>query len=155
MKVCENCEKEFRTFVTIDGKRKNLQRRKYCLDCSPFGQHNTRNFKRYEAPYYINQHGKKVPTEAKKRRDNDKYRRWQKKTRKQRKQKLIDMLGGQCSRCGYHKCTAALQFHHVGEKDFAIGYWLMGKWDRVLKEAKKCELVCANCHAEIHQGSVA
>jgi hypothetical protein len=28
--------------VLVDGKTRNLQNRKFCLDCSPFGKHNTR-----------------------------------------------------------------------------------------------------------------
>lgn len=60
-----------------------------------------------------------------------------------------------CSICGYSKCMAALEFHHVNpsEKSFAIskahsGYSL----EEILKELEKCILVCANCHAEIHAG---
>lgn len=38
MKVCEKCGKEFETWVVIDNIKRNLKSRKYCLDCSPFGQ---------------------------------------------------------------------------------------------------------------------
>jgi hypothetical protein len=41
MKTCTICKKEFPNWIKVDGKNKNLQRRKYCLECSPFGQHNT------------------------------------------------------------------------------------------------------------------
>ena len=41
LKICIKCNKDFPQFITIEGKKKNLQNRKYCLDCSPFGQHNT------------------------------------------------------------------------------------------------------------------
>lgn len=34
--LCQNCNKEFQSKVIIDNKERNLQRRKYCLDCSPF-----------------------------------------------------------------------------------------------------------------------
>ena len=27
---------------------------------------------------------------------------------------------------------------------------LMGDWDEVVREAKKCELLCLNCHREYH-----
>ncbi len=143
MRTCGNCGKKFKTFVKIEGKTRNLQRRKYCLECSPFGKHNTRNFQKPAT-------GIGERSEDQKRRDKEKYRRWQKKARKERKQKLVDMLGGKCNRCGYDKCVAALQFHHLREKEFSISYWLLAKWERVLKEIKKCELVCANCHSEIH-----
>jgi len=42
MRTCKNCnEKLLATFI-IDGKRRNLAHRKFCLNCSPFGSHNTR-----------------------------------------------------------------------------------------------------------------
>src|ERR1017187_7080284 len=42
MKNCLSCGKEIKTFQKIDGKIRNLQNRKYCLECSPFGEHNTK-----------------------------------------------------------------------------------------------------------------
>jgi hypothetical protein len=38
--ICQNCNSEFNSKVIIDGKERNLQRRKYCLNCSPFGDVN-------------------------------------------------------------------------------------------------------------------
>ena len=37
MKVCEKCGKEFPSVVEINGIKRNLQKRKNCLECSPFG----------------------------------------------------------------------------------------------------------------------
>jgi len=42
MKHCVKCGNEIPRRLKIDGIVKNLQHRKYCLDCSPFGKHNTR-----------------------------------------------------------------------------------------------------------------
>lgn len=71
--------------------------------------------------------------------------------RRRTKQKLVDALGGCCKHCGYSKIPQALQFHHVDpkKKDFTISgkSW---KYDKLLKEAKKCLLLCANCHIEEH-----
>jgi hypothetical protein len=55
-------------------------------------------------------------------------------------------------RCGYNKSIAALQFHHIdrAEKSFRLSVY--GKsLAKLREEAKKCELVCANCHAEIEE----
>ncbi len=41
MKTCNNCGKQFKINVIIDGEKKNLCHRKFCLDCSPFKCHNT------------------------------------------------------------------------------------------------------------------
>jgi len=67
----------------------------------------------------------------------------------------VEYLGGKCCKCGYKKCVAALDFHHLigSDKDFGIsdrGY--TRSWERVKAELDKCILVCANCHREIHHG---
>ena len=49
MPICLKCDKDFPNFLIIDGKKRNLSKRKYCVDCSPFGHHNTR-------PLYDNTH---------------------------------------------------------------------------------------------------
>jgi hypothetical protein len=42
MPTCKICETIFPNLVNINGEKKNLQRRKYCLLCSPYGKHNTK-----------------------------------------------------------------------------------------------------------------
>lgn len=44
MKTCLKCGKEFKIKIKINGKIKNLGNRKYCIECSPFGVHNTKQF---------------------------------------------------------------------------------------------------------------
>ncbi|MGL6228626.1 MAG: hypothetical protein ACRC3J_05375 [Culicoidibacterales bacterium] len=71
------------------------------------------------------------------------------------KEKLIAGMGGCCQICGYNKCKAALEFHHIDsdDKDFAIGTSLVvtSGWDKIITEVKKCILLCANCHREVHK----
>lgn len=57
-----------------------------------------------------------------------------------------------CQICGYKKCPDALDFHHTLEENkiIAVNRLRDGNWDRFLLEAKKCIVVCRNCHAEIH-----
>lgn len=72
------------------------------------------------------------------------------------KHKLIEYKGGKCEKCGYQKCEAALQFHHKNpkEKDFTISTINLNMETLTMrdlyKEADKCALLCANCHAEEH-----
>ncbi|UJA21908.1 hypothetical protein HJD18_08510 [Thermoleophilia bacterium SCSIO 60948] len=75
--------------------------------------------------------------------------------RRSTKQRLVEIAGGCCCVCGYDKNPAALQFHHVdpAQKEFGIGSGNTLAFDRVAKEAAKCVLVCANCHAEIEAGA--
>lgn len=70
---------------------------------------------------------------------------------------FLDLLrkkrGGKCERCGYDAYLGALDFHHIdpNKKDFTIGnrdYRL----EDCINESKKCILICANCHREVHAG---
>ena len=66
------------------------------------------------------------------------------------KQRAVEYLGRKCMKCGYCKCVRALQFHHrePGEKEFAISRPETVAWEKVKLELDKCDLLCANCHAE-------
>jgi hypothetical protein len=68
------------------------------------------------------------------------------------KTRLVNELGGACSRCGYNTSVAALDFHHVdpSQKEFGVSTKLRYGYNAVLAEAKKCVLLCKNCHAELH-----
>ena len=75
------------------------------------------------------------------------------KRRNQRKEELVKMKGGKCKICGYSKSLSALTFHHknIEQKRFTIsGNKLLKRWDELLKEIEKCDLLCMNCHAEVH-----
>jgi transposase-like protein len=78
--------------------------------------------------------------------------------RRRRKVKriLVDEAGGACMLCGYDRCVAALEFHHLDRDQKAFGLAQLGitrSIDEVRKEAQKCLLVCSNCHAEIEAGA--
>jgi len=81
-----------------------------------------------------------------------------KETNKQKrlrlKRELVNFLGGKCKECGYENSLSALCFHHINPKAkkfniSGIRLTRMPKKDLV-KEAKKCEIYCLNCHAELH-----
>jgi hypothetical protein len=58
-----------------------------------------------------------------------------------------------CSICGYSKCFAAIDFHHVTPQDkkYGIAGLLIRKFTQGrAKELEKCVAVCANCHRELH-----
>lgn len=71
-----------------------------------------------------------------------------------RKLELINLMGGKCSRCGYDKNVAALEFHHIHpeEKEFQLDSRHLSNttMERIIKESEKCILLCSNCHKEIH-----
>jgi len=69
-----------------------------------------------------------------------------------KKIKAINLLGGKCVYCGLSN-NFILEFHHYEKnKDKIINKLLSMsvRWSEVLKELKKCILICPNCHAELH-----
>ena len=93
-------------------------------------------------------------TSCKAKTNNNKYQDYeaQKRRGRLRKLELVKELGGCCERCGYCSNYAALCFHHVKGKDFKLDLRSLSnrKWETLLKEAKRCSLLCANCHMEEH-----
>jgi hypothetical protein len=81
-----------------------------------------------------------------------------KKRRKERRDSIIELKGGKCIRCGYSKCNDALHFHHREPelKKFELSRTeiLNHTFDIILEEVNKCDLLCANCHAELHSSVV-
>lgn len=69
---------------------------------------------------------------------------------------LIREAGGRCMACGYDAYFGALQFHHLDPTQKAFGLSSRGftrSLDRMRQEARKCVLLCANCHAEVEGGA--
>lgn len=120
LKYCEICHKPFNTIP-------HGEARKYCFECSPSYTKN----------------------------DNTERAKSITAIRHAIKKELIRYKGGKCEICGYNKCIGALQFHHINplEKDFSPSEkYNGGKIDmnQLYLEVDKCQLLCANCHAEKH-----
>lgn len=56
-----------------------------------------------------------------------------------------------CNTCGESRFYC-LSFHHrePGEKDFNISEMYLYSKKRILEEIAKCDVLCHNCHAEVH-----
>lgn len=159
-KVCEQCGAEFPNKVKIDGRVRVLNKRKFCLRCSPFGQHNT-------SKHPSSQTNKKSCPRCRRellkdnfyQRSNGKVAAWCKtcnnetRLQKQRDNKIlaIEYKGGKCQKCGYNRCVAAMEFHHRnGDKEFSVARSKHKNFDALKLELDKCDLLCANCHREAH-----
>ena len=73
------------------------------------------------------------------------------------KEILVAEAGGRCVVCGYDAYAGALQFHHLDPSQKRFGLALGGltrALAEVREEARKCVLLCGNCHAEVEAGLV-
>jgi hypothetical protein len=72
----------------------------------------------------------------------------------ERKKQLIEIAGGECCDGGYKRNISALEFHHLDPEEKSFGIDLRkcscANWESLVKEVKKCVLICANCHRERH-----
>ena len=79
------------------------------------------------------------------------------KRRRKVKEILVAEAGGRCAVCGYDRHPAVLQFHHrdPAAKRFALSdAGLARSLARARAEARKCLLLCANCHVEMEAGLI-
>jgi len=160
-KICELCSREFDSIVYIDGCRKNLQNRKYCLLCSPFESHNTKKLNKIVNSEYkiccdckqtlplseFHKKDKWLHSKCKRCLYVYQIERW-----REVKQKALDYKGGKCISCGYDRCPDALCFHHRDriDKEASWNKLRLRSWDKIKKEIDKCDLLCCNCHSETH-----
>lgn len=153
---CKKCGKSFSARLVIDGKVHNIQRRKYCLECSPFNQHNTRTLEGKE----YKERSCRVCGKSIHRKSEKGYKCWvctNKQQRESKIEKIKILMGGKCCLCGYNKCWHGLDCHHVDEESKLFNITsreVQYAWERILTECKKCILVCCRCHREIHAGLV-
>lgn len=79
-----------------------------------------------------------------------------KKWRRETKLRVIAAMGGKCAICGYDCCPEALEFHHLepAHKDFSLSSTRANpkSWAKIVDELRKCILLCANHHREVHAG---
>ena len=80
---------------------------------------------------------------------------WVAARRRRVKAILVREAGSRCVLCGYDRHTGALEFHHLepSEKSFSLSKaGVTRSLEKARREAAKCALVCANCHAEVEAG---
>jgi hypothetical protein len=77
-----------------------------------------------------------------------------KKWRQTTKQRIVESMGGECVICGYNEHFNVFDLHHIDptQKEFTLGSIRAAaiSWDRIVRELRKCVLLCANCHRLLH-----
>lgn len=58
-----------------------------------------------------------------------------------------------CSHCGFNKSVAAIDFHHLRDRELRISQ-SSRLTKRVIEEMSKCILLCSNCHRMLHNGEI-
>jgi hypothetical protein len=146
-KTCNLCGELIPRNVVINGVKHQLQR-KSCLKCVPWGSGKKGRSNGVKPGTY-------VPCKKCGREKSHKGNFCNTcvciKRRVLAKLRAIELLGGKCRRCGWNKHPAGLEFHHPGkDKEFEVGnYWHL-KWEKILPEIMKCELICSCCHRIEH-----
>lgn len=86
-----------------------------------------------------------------------KDRRYQrvKKWRNNTRLKLFEGFGKKCSQCGYEDHPVSFDLHHIDpdEKDFHMS-GKIASWEKIVREAEKCVMLCAPCHRKVHAGII-
>lgn len=72
---------------------------------------------------------------------------------RQRRQKLTQLLGGRCEKCGASDCE--LHFHHMDFEEpngsHALGGWQMVyKVEAEISQGINIQLLCRDCHMKVH-----
>ena len=164
MPVCRKCLNPFPLSVRINGDRRSLQNRKFCLTCSPYKLHNTKDL----ADREMSSEERRCPRCTLRQPVSAFYRRRGKEghgvyckicTNRQSierqqalKKRAVEYKGGCCSSCGYDRYIGSLEFHHVNPegKDFTLAYAKNTNFEKIKSELDKCIVLCANCHREEH-----
>lgn len=155
MPICVKCSQQFPNWVTVDGVKHNVSRRRQCLICAPLGQRSERSDSQRgnktcqtcgrEYYYERRNRGGHTPTLCNSCKCNV--------GRSSKKEKAVAYSGGKCCLCGYSRCIQALVFHHTqDDKEFTISGRYSCSWDTLKLELDKCVLLCSNCHQEVHYG---
>ena len=157
MPKCDICENTFPNRVKINGETKVVNTRKFCLDCSPYDQHNTTDPRRRYKCWICGE-----DTASKKRYGNKNnvcaecHNTYTIQKRREKRAFARELLGGKCFNCSFDKYQSCLDVHHLDPTIKDSEFHGMGGWSlkRIEKELKSCVLLCKICHTAYHNGEL-
>lgn len=124
-----------------------------CLVIQPISEYWTHRDKRGSVPvtrYRATCRTCLTKTRKKYRTDNHQHVAGLTRKRKQKTKDIVaEIKNVPCTDCKKKFPSVCMQFDHLPqyEKEFCISHDYGRPLKRILKEIKKCEVVCANCHA--------
>lgn len=75
--------------------------------------------------------------------------------RRASKERAVEFMGGRCALCGRDGPPGLFDFHHLDSRSKSFGLSEQGisrSWEKTEAEVRKCVMLCANCHREVHAG---
>jgi len=69
---------------------------------------------------------------------------WAKKIR------AINYLGSKCKHCSDNNIFHLIFHHKNDDKEFSVSEIKGHRWSKIKNEIQKCDLLCENCHQELH-----
>lgn len=167
---CKKCQALIPVSLIINEIKIYSQDRSYCYICSPYGSYKNKEHDRnlYPATTRVCRicerdldvsefHTSRIDGRIDLRYKNSYCKKCQahkaKSSRQLFKMDCVKYKGGKCEVCGYDKCVAALEFHHRNKMDKEFQISRCSKYsltEQIKAELDKCQIVCSNCHKEIH-----
>lgn len=156
MPVCRKCREVFPNHCIIKGKSRNLQRRKFCVKCSPFGNHNTKSLLVKKTKTQKQCYSCGIIKGVK---EFHKRNAWCKNCLHEyqmirwnlKRKQAVEYLGSKCKKCGVTNIHPSLfDFHHLSDKRYDWNKLRLQSKLNICKELDKCELLCVFCHRLRH-----
>jgi len=140
---------------------KELSEFNKCSSCTLGVQNNCRECHNYYGRkwHQENKESKYAKDKIWKKENPDKVREYGRKVHSRYRKEWIEFLKSisehVCVKCGYDSCFAALDYHHLRDKEFPISKMIQNKptderKELVKIEIEKCVILCCRCHRELH-----
>jgi hypothetical protein len=143
MYSCSKCKNILSEENFCNNKARHNGKSAYCKNCD-----NER-----KKTYSKTEKGKIANKRRQRRVDKSKIKEYQKISRKKRQELVDEVKKKGCFLCGYNKTFIALDLHHL-EEDFKVdtlsNMIYSSSLKKIEQELKKCIVLCANCHREVH-----
>jgi len=160
MPTCKKCKKEFPNWKYIEGKNRNLGKRKYCLGCSPFGSKNRISLDKKGGQCIIckkdlvgnqtkfcsivckSKHHFK-PYKERGKRSIESSNRATVRAYRNKRERALSLLGKRCYVCDR-------DIHLLCHKKDGIPHLSSKTYKMVINNASDFVRVCMKCHIAIH-----